>query len=143
MLITSANAAEMGRKGVIERKNKTIEREAERKALITAVAALTPPKLPAPPKQPNADPATAQADKYLRRRLKRVRKQIDRVSDMLDEEEDPQKLDRLAAALERLCELERVMAGRALPGSLRPAPKPKSPQSSGLAAPVGPAPSEG
>jgi hypothetical protein len=39
---------------------------------------------------------------------------------MLDRELDPAKLDRLAAALERLCELERILSGRPLPGSLKP-----------------------
>lgn len=71
------------------------------------------------------DPAPVQTESdYLQRRLSRVREQIDRVSDMLDAETDPQRLDRLAAALERLTELERKLDNRPLPGSRRPGKEP-------------------
>lgn len=55
----------------------------------------------------------------------RVRTQIYGVLDLIDAEAakrscDGQRLDRLAAALERLAEIERVLDGRPLPGSRRP-----------------------
>lgn len=59
-------------------------------------------------------------DPYIAGRLTRVRKQIERLSDMLDSEIDPQKLDRLAAAIERLAKQEQNLAGRPLPGSFKP-----------------------
>jgi hypothetical protein len=39
---------------------------------------------------------------------------------MIADEEDPQKLDRLASAQARLSEQERILDGRPLPGSRRP-----------------------
>lgn len=73
---------------------------------------------------------------YLNRRLLRVREQIERVSGLLDKENDPQKLDRLAAALERLSDLERTLDNRPLPGSRRPGREP----SKRMAAPADPEP---
>jgi DNA repair ATPase RecN len=66
-------------------------------------------------------------DDYIQRRIARVREQIEMLSDMLDQEEDPNKLDRLASAIDRLDEMERKHAGRPLPGSLKPS-QPKSTQ---------------
>jgi hypothetical protein len=49
-------------------------------------------------------------------------------------ERDPQKLDRLASASAKLSELERIMAGRPLPGSHRPvSPKRKASESGPVA----------
>lgn len=58
--------------------------------------------------------------------LARVRAQVSGLCTLIDEETvkrkpDAQRLDRLAAALERLAELERRLDGRPLPGSRRPA----------------------
>jgi hypothetical protein len=53
-------------------------------------------------------------------RLPRVRKQLERLDDLMKQETDPAKLDRLAAALYRLSEQERIMSGRPLPGSYKP-----------------------
>lgn len=57
---------------------------------------------------------------YIHRQIGRVRKQIDSLFSMLHAETDPNAIDRLAAALAKLCEIERQLAGRPLPGSLRP-----------------------
>lgn len=57
---------------------------------------------------------------YQKKRLMRVREQLDRIDDLLLSEDDPAKLDRLAAASMRLAEQERILAGRPLPGSLKP-----------------------
>jgi hypothetical protein len=42
---------------------------------------------------------------------------------MMMSEDDPQRLDRLASAQMRLAEQERILAGRPLPGSRKPAPE--------------------
>ncbi len=64
---------------------------------------------------------------YVERRLNRVREQIEILSQMLDEEQDPNKIDRLANAITRLSGLEREYANRPLPGTLKPT-QPKSTQ---------------
>jgi len=57
---------------------------------------------------------------YTSEQLTRVRKQIERLNGLLDEESDPQRLARLAQAIGTMSERERQLAGRPLPGSLRP-----------------------
>jgi hypothetical protein len=64
-------------------------------------------------------------DSYVAANLARVRKQLDKVAEMLLREDDPAKIDRLASAQSRLAEQERQLAGRPLPGSLRPNNKPE------------------
>ena len=54
------------------------------------------------------------------RTLSRVRAQIETLLDDLGKERDPQRIDRLASALGRLNEIERQLAGRPMPGSLKP-----------------------
>lgn len=49
-----------------------------------------------------------------------VRAQLARLDAMLLTETDPQRLDRLAAAQQRLSEQERILDGRPLPGQRRP-----------------------
>lgn len=71
---------------------------------------------------------------YREVRLSRVRIQLDKLDEMLMSENDPAKLDRLASAQARLSEQERILAGRALPGSL----KPVAPRKSSHTAPVEP-----
>ncbi len=66
-----------------------------------------------------AEEAENSAD-YPAMRLTRVRKQLNRIDELLLSEDDPAKLDRLAAASMRLAEQERILAGRPLPGSLKP-----------------------
>ena len=79
-----------------------------------------PPPAPEPPRLP--EPAIAiPHDDFVNRKVLRVRAQIERVSQLLDKSDEPQAVDRFANALTRLYELERVLAGRPLPGSRRPA----------------------
>lgn len=97
--ITSENAAELGRRSGELRRNKS--------------KAIALPK-------PELDPYTAQI-------LTRTRKQVKSTLDMLESETDPQKIDRLASALARLNEIERQLANRPLPGSLKPTQRPTKP----------------
>ena len=59
-------------------------------------------------------------DSYVERRLARVREQLLRLDGFLDSEDDPGKIDRLASAIHRLSEIERVLAGRPTPGQRKP-----------------------
>jgi len=61
------------------------------------------------------------ATEYVDKRRARVRLQLERIDDMMMKETDPQRLDRLASAQNRLSEQERILDGRPLPGSNRPA----------------------
>ena len=62
------------------------------------------------------------ADKaFIDKRIVRVRKQISKLDEMIDDCVDPKQIDQLASALTRLSELERVLSGRPLPGSRKPA----------------------
>ena len=71
-----------------------------------------------------ANPVPLPADNsYVQARLARVRNQIERLSDMLDTEEEPQKIDRLASAIERLHKAEFALANRPMPGPRKPAPE--------------------
>jgi hypothetical protein len=88
------------------------QQAAERKAR----AAFQPAPAPAqPPTQTDHDP-------YVSERISQVREHIARLSDKLNRENDPQRINWLAAAQERLAEQERILAGRPLPGSRRPKP---------------------
>jgi hypothetical protein len=60
-------------------------------------------------------------DDYVGQRLLRVRVLLNRIDEMMSKEEDPQKIDRLGSAQARLAEQERILFGRPLPGSKRPA----------------------
>lgn len=73
--------------------------------------------------QPSAD-TLATLDDYQAKTIVRVRERMDKLLDLLEEEEDPNKLDRLASAFAKLQEEERKLAGRPLPGSHRPSSKP-------------------
>ncbi len=67
-------------------------------------------------------------DPYLRERCRRCRKIIICVEDDLIKEEDPQARSWLAGALSKLHEIERQLAGRPQPGTLKPvAAKAKGP----------------
>lgn len=100
MKFTVENAAEMARKAAASRREAALMR------------ILCPP----PREEPNF------ADIV----LNRVRAQMDLINARLTEalkmkRPDPQAIDRLAAAQSRLSEQERILAGRPMPGSLRPA----------------------
>ena len=60
---------------------------------------------------------------FAQRKLARIRDQIDRVERLLDDADEPQAVDRFANALTRLYDLERILDGRPLPGSRKPAPE--------------------
>lgn len=62
---------------------------------------------------------------YMGKRLACVRTQLERLNAMILVEEDPAKLDKLASATFKLSEMERIIAGRPLPGSRRPSKEPK------------------
>ena len=78
---------------------------------------------------------------YTHEQLNRVRERIDGLWELMATEEDPQKIDRLASAIAKLADLERILDGRPLPGSHRPKPtkEPKAPQSSGISDEFAPA----
>ena len=88
------------------------------------------------------DPAPA--DAYIADRLSRVRRQLDRIDAMLEAEDDPQRMDRLAAASMRLSDQEFALADRPKPGNRRPAASRPGPKGGvfwgGTAAPAPSAP---
>jgi hypothetical protein len=69
---------------------------------------------------PQAQAQNAALSDFNALRLVRVREQLEKLDRMIADEEDPQKLDRLASAQSRLSEQERILDGRPLPGSRRP-----------------------
>ena len=109
-LFTASNAAQMARRSWEVRK---------------AEAIIQP--IPAPIQSPPAQ-AENHADDFIAQRLVRVRKQLDRIDAMIEEEDDPQRLDRLAAASMRLSDQEFALSNRPKPGNRRPGPErgPKS-----------------
>lgn len=117
-LITSENAAELGRKGALARLEALAKRKAEEQAENERLAKLS-----------------TEGPDYQQERLARVRKQLNKLDRMIEEEEDPQKLDRLASAQSRLAKQEQELSGRPLPGSLRPTKKPTA-RSSNIPDPV-------
>ncbi len=116
--IARINAA----KGVAQRKLNRDNREKLIKQLLDRPLA---PELPQP--KPPVEPVT----EYASRRLNRVRGQIERLNERIDDllnddEVDAGAIDRLANALSRLQDMERIMDGRPLPGSKRPASESKA-----------------
>lgn len=107
-LITPANAREMALRSAAARR---LRREREERAKLNPPAAPQCPSLEA-------------SELYVARRLAKVRDQLDRVDAMFDACRDPIGLDRIAAVLARLSELERQLANRPLPGSRRPRSEP-------------------
>lgn len=99
---------------------KWLERQ-EQEDLVTQPAPEQPPLL-------NGD--------FQKTRIPRVREQIQQLDSLFETESDPQKLDRLASALARLYEIERLASGRPLPGSMRPSPAPTRRQSQAYTAPM-------
>ena len=81
------------------------------------------PKDEIKPAPPIPQPAPMPADNFRDKTLLRVRAQIESLLDDLSIERDAQKKDRLASALGRLNEIERQLAGRPMPGSLKPSSK--------------------
>ena len=75
------------------------------------------------PLAPLPQPLLTELDTFAKRRLARVRAQLDRLDDELAEcsLEDSKRIKELTDAQLRLSEQERILAGRPLPGSRRPA----------------------
>lgn len=92
-----------------------IDREALLERLLKAESEKLVQAAENPPIKPDA-----QDDDYVVRRLQRVRNQIEQVEAMLEGAAVASEVDRLASAIARLSELERLYAGRPLPGSKRP-----------------------
>ena len=110
---TKENARQFQAKSAAARKQASLARLAE-----------PTPKPTAPVAKPTAEPiADSCVNEFTKRKLARIRGQIDRVEGLLDAACEPQAVDRFANALTRLYDLERVLAGRPLPGSKRPAPE--------------------
>ena len=65
--------------------------------------------------------STVAALDFAERRLMRVREQLEKLDDIAKNEKDTKRLKELADATTRLSEQERILAGRPLPGSRRPA----------------------
>lgn len=102
--------------------------ETARKAAAASVASRQaaaqrpkPEPIPVAAPLPTVTP-TAPTDDFTVRKLASVRDQIERVELLLTGSDEPQAVDRFANALTRLYDLERILAGRPLPGSRRPAP---------------------
>ena len=81
------------------------------------------PRQEAKAETPAIAPAATPEDGFAAKTLVRVRRQIESLLDDLSIERDAQKKDRLASALGRLNEIERQLAGRPMPGSLKPSAK--------------------
>jgi hypothetical protein len=122
---TTANAREMAARSQAARRQRTLEREATK--------AIAPGLSQAKPQQD--DDAL-----FIAKRLARVRKQLDRIDGMIEKETDPMKLDRLASAIARLAEQERLLAGRPMPGSFRPKKPPEQARPYGHVKPLEPVP---
>lgn len=101
-LITSANARQMAAKG---HEAKRLRLEALRQTVDTLV------------QSPEVD--------YHSKRLARVRVQLGRIDDELERASlsDSKRIKELTEAQIRLAEQERILAGRPLPGSRKPAPE--------------------
>ena len=79
------------------------------------------PKPPQPEPLPKA--FASDQDAFLTARLLRVRRQLERIDAMIATEDDPQRLDRLAAASMRLSDQEFALSNRPKPGNRRPGPE--------------------
>jgi hypothetical protein len=91
------------------------------------------PQIPHPPlHQEQATAKSPAVDPFLAERRDVLRARMIRLENMLGTEDDPAKLDRLASALAKVAEQERILDGRPLPGSRRPAAeRPAKPGASG------------
>lgn len=106
-MITPENAREFQRLGVMRRKQN--QRELAEKELQAAIALIAP----------------VVPDDYIATKLVRVRQHLARMDDLLESERDPHAIDRLASAMSKLSEIERILAGRPLPGSRKPSAEPR------------------
>lgn len=111
--ICKANASQLGKLGAIKRmESLRARKEAEKNAEQSKASVKAENKALA------CDPTFAEQVKA------RARKAIMATLDKLEQEDEPAAIDRLASGFSRLCEVERQLDGRPLPGSLRPSSKP-------------------
>lgn len=106
-VFTPATASEMGKRSAAKR---AIQREQAR--------------IQAEQRKSNPEQAVVLAvsndDAYRLERLTRTRKQLEQLDEQLEGESDPKAVKAIADAIARLSEVERILAGRPLPGSHRP-----------------------
>jgi len=105
LLFTPETARENAAKSVQARREKA--ERAKSDAIIAAQTRSESPLNPLP------------TDPYAKARLIRVRTHLDRLDDLIQSETDPAKLDRLAAAADKLSQQECYLSGRPRPGIRR------------------------
>lgn len=76
------------------------------------------------------------ADDYASQTMIRVRSILDGQLKRIVDEDDPNKIDRLASAISKLAELDRQLSGRPLPGTLKPTSKPPKRNTSSFPEPI-------
>jgi len=104
----SAKAAEGRRLAFAARRQAHIDALAKIDQLQAALAAL------------QTETSSRCIEDYAGSRLSQVREQLDRITALLAKETDPLSVERLARAMAALSTQEFALAGRPLPGSLRP-----------------------
>ncbi len=106
-VITAVNAREMQLRGVIARKQRELEKEQEILRLRRMIDS-SPVCLP-----------VISAEDYQGKTLVRIRGELDATIDMLTGETDPANRSKLAMAIEKLGELERRLANRPMPPTIK------------------------
>lgn len=101
------------------RENAAKAHQARRRNEEVRAIAVAEPVTP-PPEPPQVAAPLAETEVYVSNQLVYVRAHIARVDKLLEKETDALSLDRLARARNTLAEQERILAGRPLPGALRP-----------------------
>lgn len=124
MMITVQNARQMAARS-LEARRASKQAALERENLLKRLLAAEEKRLLEAAENPVQRPVNAPEDAYLAERLARVRKQIAMLDAMLEGQTgndviDAATIDRIASSIARLSELERLYAGRPLPGSRRP-----------------------
>jgi hypothetical protein len=94
--------------------------EIHRQAIAAGLPAAEVKKQKPEPEPPIIPPLPEVADKFPSALLQRVRRHLNRVNNLLDHETSPNEICKLAVALDKLAEVERVLDGRPTPGQHRP-----------------------
>lgn len=125
--ICKANASQLGKLGAKIRweRARIAKLESERTAQIRDLsAALTAAELREMiENRPQGHPPKPKADSFVEQTLRKVRVRIGELIEAM--EGAPAGIDKFASALGKLAEIERQLAGRPMPGSLKP-PAPKA-----------------
>ena len=97
-----------------------------------------PSAFPPPPPQAvqTFQPIERDADSYELKQRDKIRARVDDLLKRLERERDASKADRLASAIAKLSDLERIMDGRPLPGAFRPVERRAKSTSSGPVMPL-------